>query len=145
LNTKNIRPGKIHYQFVEVHGEGVMNEGNVCKWCRLLHGGRSDVHNEAQSGRPSVITKDLKDRVAAHTCEKRLFTIDKLHDVFPYVSRSLLYKIVTVLSPKLKKLLGSKWMTIDEVKETVMDSLNGLVANFYEEGIVKLVQHLDKC
>jgi hypothetical protein len=32
-----------------------------------------------------------------------------------------------------------------EVKETVMDWLNGLVADFYDEGIIKLVQCLDKC
>jgi hypothetical protein len=31
------------------------------------------------------------------------------------------------------------------VKEKVMDWLNGLVANFYDEGIVKPVQHLDNC
>jgi hypothetical protein len=61
LNAKNICPAKIHHQFVEVYGEGVMNEGIVCKWCCLLHGGRTDVHNEAQSGRPSVITEDLRD------------------------------------------------------------------------------------
>jgi hypothetical protein len=30
------------------------------------------------------------------------------------------------------------------VKETVMDWLNGLVADFYDEGIVKLVQHSGK-
>jgi hypothetical protein len=34
--------------------------------------------------------------------------------------------------------------TNEEVKETVMDWLNGVVANFYEEGIVKLVQCLKK-
>jgi hypothetical protein len=41
LNAKNIRSAKVHRQLVEVHGEGVMNEGNVQKWCRLFNGGRS--------------------------------------------------------------------------------------------------------
>jgi hypothetical protein len=50
------------------------------------------------------------------------------------------------LSPKIKERLGGKWMAIDEeVKETVTDWLNGLVADCYDEGIVKLVQRLDKC
>jgi hypothetical protein len=30
-------------------------------------------------------------------------------------------------------------------KETVTDWLNGLAADFYDEGIVKLVQRVDKC
>jgi hypothetical protein len=38
-----------------------------------------------------------------------------------------------------------KWMATDEeVEETVTDWLNGLVANFCDEGIVKIVQRLDK-
>jgi hypothetical protein len=32
-----------------------------------------------------------------------------------------------------------------QVKETVMDWLNGLVADFYDKGFIKLVQRLDKC
>jgi hypothetical protein len=33
----------------------------------------------------------------------------------------------------------------EEVKEIVTNWLNGLAADFCDEGIVKLVQHLDKC
>jgi hypothetical protein len=36
-------------------------------------------------------------------------------------------------------------MATDEVKETVIDWLNGPAANFYDKGTVKLVQRLDKC
>jgi hypothetical protein len=47
---------------------------------------------------------------------------------------------------KMKEFLGSKWMATDEeVKETVMDWSNGLVTDFYDERIIKLVQHLGKC
>jgi hypothetical protein len=35
--------------------------------------------------------------------------------------------------------------TQTEAKETVADWLNGLAANFYDQGIVRLVQRLDKC
>jgi hypothetical protein len=35
--------------------------------------------------------------------------------------------------------------TGEEVQETVTDWLNGPAADFYDEGIVKLVQRLDKC
>jgi hypothetical protein len=49
-----INPAKMHWQFIEVYGEGVMNEGNVFKWCHLFNGGKIDVHNEARSECPSV-------------------------------------------------------------------------------------------
>jgi hypothetical protein len=46
----------------------------------------------------------------------------------------------------MKEFLGGKRMAIDEeVKETVMDWLNGLVVNLHDEGIIKLMQHPDKC
>jgi hypothetical protein len=35
--------------------------------------------------------------------------------------------------------------TDEEVKETVMDGLNGLAADFHDKGIFTLVQHPDKC
>jgi hypothetical protein len=35
--------------------------------------------------------------------------------------------------------------TDEEVKDTVTDWLNGLAADFYDEGIVRLVQRLEKC
>jgi hypothetical protein len=47
LNVKNIRPAKIHHQLVKMYGEGVMNKGNVHKWCQLFNGGSIDVYNEA--------------------------------------------------------------------------------------------------
>jgi histone-lysine N-methyltransferase SETMAR len=50
------------------------------------------------------------------------------------------------LFPKLKEFLGGKCMETDvEVKETVTAWLNGLAAEFYDEGIVKLLSRLDKC
>jgi histone-lysine N-methyltransferase SETMAR len=50
------------------------------------------------------------------------------------------------LFPKGKEVLGGRQMSADEeVKETVTDWLSGLAADFYDKGIVKLVQNLDKC
>jgi hypothetical protein len=36
-------------------------------------------------------------------------------------------------------------MDESEAKETITSWLNGLVADYYDERIVKLVQHLGKC
>jgi histone-lysine N-methyltransferase SETMAR len=50
------------------------------------------------------------------------------------------------LFPKLKEFLGGKRMAPgEEVKETVTDWLNGLAADFCDEGIVRVVQRLNKC
>jgi hypothetical protein len=37
----------------------VMSEGTVRHCCRLFKDGRANVHNEEQSGRPSVMSDDI--------------------------------------------------------------------------------------
>jgi hypothetical protein len=91
LNAKNSSPAEIYRQIVEVYGEGVMNEGNVRKSCHLFNSGRTNVHDEARSGRPSVITDELTRRVDDHIRANRHFTIDELHEAFPEVSHSVVY------------------------------------------------------
>jgi hypothetical protein len=51
------------------------------------------VHNAAQYGCPCIISGNLKDRVDAYIREN----MREIHEVFQYVSRSILYDIVTVL------------------------------------------------
>ena len=60
LNVKNIRPAEIPRQFVEAYGEGVINKGNVRKWCRLFKVGKTNVLEEERSGCPSLVTDDFK-------------------------------------------------------------------------------------
>jgi hypothetical protein len=55
LNTKDEGTAEIHKQIVVVYGN-VMNRQNVTKWCRELSEGRTDVHDEQRSGRPSLIS-----------------------------------------------------------------------------------------
>jgi transposase len=56
---KSERPTEIHKQIVAVYGK-VMNRQNVTKWCREFSEGRTDVHDEQRSGRPSLISADLR-------------------------------------------------------------------------------------
>jgi len=58
LNVKGERPAEIHKQIVAVYGN-IMNRQDVMKWCRELSEGRTDVHDEQRSGRPSSISDDL--------------------------------------------------------------------------------------
>jgi len=46
---------EIHEHIVAVYGN-VMNRQNVTKWCREFSEGRTDVHDEQRSGRPSLIS-----------------------------------------------------------------------------------------
>jgi hypothetical protein len=46
-----------------VYDEGVMNESSVTNRCRLFNEGRTNVHDEERSGRPSFITGDLKKQI----------------------------------------------------------------------------------
>jgi transposase len=36
-----------------------MNRQNVTKWCHEFEVGRSDVHDEITSGRPSVVSEEI--------------------------------------------------------------------------------------
>jgi hypothetical protein len=58
LNAKAERPAEIHKQIVAVYGN-VMNRQNVTKRCCEFSKGRTDVHDEQRSGRPSFISDDL--------------------------------------------------------------------------------------
>jgi transposase len=78
-----------------MYGEGVMNESSVKKWCRMFNEGRTNVHDEERSGRPSLITEDLKKQTDEQIRHDRRSTLDELHDKFPQISRSLLHEILS--------------------------------------------------
>lgn len=71
-----------------------MSDAMVRKWVRAFKDGRPNVHEEERSGRPSVITEDLVQKVDAKVRENRCFTISSLSYEFPQVSRSVLYETV---------------------------------------------------
>jgi hypothetical protein len=60
LHAKNISAAEICRELCAVCGQNIMNEGTVRQWCRMFKdGGRTNVHSEDQSGRPSVVSDDL--------------------------------------------------------------------------------------
>jgi hypothetical protein len=52
------RPAEIHKQIVAVYSN-VMSRQNGTKWCCEFAKGRTDVHDEQRSSRPSLISDDL--------------------------------------------------------------------------------------
>jgi hypothetical protein len=57
--------------------------------------GRTDVHDEERSGRPSVVSDDLVQSVDQKICERWRFTIPEISCEFPQISRTVLYEIIT--------------------------------------------------
>ena len=61
----------------------------------MFRNGRTDVHDAERSGRPSVITDALKEKVNRIIRENLHFTISEVYEKCPEVSRALVYQIVT--------------------------------------------------
>jgi len=95
LLARNNNAAEIHRQLCEVYGPNVMSGSKVRQWCRLVKEGRRNIHDEEHSGRPSVITDDLMEKVNTTICGNRRFTISELSLEFPHVSRSVIYDIVS--------------------------------------------------
>ena len=46
-----------------MYGDNAMSDGMVRKWVRMFKEGRENVHDEARSGRPSLVNNDLVRKV----------------------------------------------------------------------------------
>ncbi|GFX64755.1 hypothetical protein TNCV_4682301 [Trichonephila clavipes] len=56
-------------EIVSVNGN-IMNRQNVKEWCRYFSEGRTDVHDEQRTGRPSVISDALlHENGGSNSCE----------------------------------------------------------------------------
>jgi transposase len=107
LNAKGERPAEIHKQIVAVYGN-VMNRQNVTKWCREFSEGRTDVHDERRSGRPSLISDDLHQEIEGEIRVNRRVTIRELHHIIPVVSKTTIHEAVTETLGYRK--LCSRWV-----------------------------------
>jgi transposase len=107
LNANRERPAETHKQIFAVHGN-VMNKQNVTKWCREFSEGRTDVHGEQRSGRPSLISDDLLQEIEGEIRANRRVTIRQLHHIIPEVSKTTIHEVVT---EKLRyRKLCSRWV-----------------------------------
>ena len=80
LQAEKVRPCEIDRRLVAVYGENVMNAASVRKWCTVFMNGRTDVHDAERSGRPSVITDTLKEKVNRIIRENRHFTMSEVYE-----------------------------------------------------------------
>ena len=89
LNTRNVLPSEIHHHICQVYGDNAMGDGMVRKCVRMSNEGRENVHDEARSGRPSLVNDDLVLKVNERVRDDRRFTISDLSLHFPRISRTV--------------------------------------------------------
>ena len=68
---------------------------NAASLRTLFRNGRTDVHDAERSGRPSVITDALKEKVNRIIRGNRHFTVSEVYEQCPEVSRTVVYEIIT--------------------------------------------------
>jgi transposase len=74
-----------------VYGDNAMSDGMVRKWVRMFNEGRHNVHDEARSGRPSLVNDALVLKVNERVRDDKRFTIYDLSMHFPQISRTPTY------------------------------------------------------
>ncbi|GBO25486.1 hypothetical protein AVEN_254918-1 [Araneus ventricosus] len=135
LNTKNVKPAEIQRQLVEIYDEDVMTDGMVRKWVRQFNDGRTNVHDEARSGQPSVVNDSLVAKVNEKIRENSRFTIRMLCEEFPQISKTVFHEIVTNRLNYRK--LCSRWvpkMLTDVHKTKGLGSALTFLSRYSEEG-----------
>ncbi|KAG5327273.1 GVQW3 protein, partial [Pseudoatta argentina] len=85
-----------------------MNRTSVFKWCREFKNGRTSVHDDQRSGRPSILTDDIVEKIENALRDDRRLTVDELSAMFPQISRSLLHETITETLGYRK--LSARWV-----------------------------------
>ena len=83
-------PSEINHQICQVCDDNAMSDGMVRKWVQMFNEGRENMHDEARSGRPSLVNDDLVRKVKEGVRDDRRCTISDLSLHFPRISRTLL-------------------------------------------------------
>ncbi|GFX44862.1 uncharacterized protein C05D11.1 [Trichonephila clavipes] len=92
--AKKLSAADIHRELCAVYGPNIMSEGVVRQWVRFFKDGRTNIHEESQSGRTSVVSADLIKEIDEKIRLLRNFTISQLSEHFPNISRTILYETV---------------------------------------------------
>lgn len=135
LNAKGMSAVEIHCEIVSVYGENIMSRQHVTKWVRNFTFGRTEIHDEARSGRPSIVTDDMVQKIEENLLSDRRITIDDLHELCPEISRTVVHEIV---SDRLKyRKLCARWvpkMLTEEHKNNRVSAAREFLERYETEG-----------
>ncbi|KAG5318563.1 SETMR methyltransferase, partial [Pseudoatta argentina] len=85
-----------------------MNRTSMLKWRREFKNGRTSVHDDQRSGRPSILTDDIVEKIENALRDDRRFTVDELSPMFPQISRPLLHETISETLGYRK--LSARWV-----------------------------------
>ncbi|KAG5317977.1 SETMR methyltransferase, partial [Pseudoatta argentina] len=108
LVWKGKTPVEVYNEVKTAYGDKGMNRTNVFKWCREFKNGRTSVHDDQRSGRPSILTDDIVENIENALRGDRRLTVDELSAMFPQISRSLLHETITETLGYRK--LSARWV-----------------------------------
>jgi len=132
---KGLSAAEIHRELSDVYGPTVMSAGMVRKWCVMFKNGRTNVHDEERSGRPSIQTDEIVSEVDQKLRSDRRLTISALAEEFPTLGRTTVYKIVTESLGYHK--LCARWvpkMLTDQHKQQRMASARAFLDRYRQDG-----------
>ncbi|KAG5324314.1 MOS1T transposase, partial [Pseudoatta argentina] len=108
LVWKGKTPVEVYNEVKTAYGDKGMNRTSVFKWCREFKNGRTSVHDDQRSGRPSILTDDIVENIENALRDDRRLTVDELSAMFPQISRSLLRETITETLGYRK--LSARWV-----------------------------------
>ncbi|GFV13250.1 histone-lysine N-methyltransferase SETMAR [Trichonephila clavipes] len=141
LHAKGQRLVDILKEIVSVYGN-ITNRQNVTKWCRHLSEGRTDVHDEQRTNRPSVISDVLLQKTEESIRVNEHLKFKELHQIIPEVSMTTIYEFVTVKLGYRK--LCERWVPKMLTEEHKMKRL-GFALDFhtrYTEASDEFLDHI---
>lgn len=118
-----------------MYGDVAMSRIHVWKWCKRFNEGRTNVHDEERSSRPSVINEDVVDAVKEKILDDRRTIITDLCNDFLEISRDTMHEIVRNCLGYRK--ICARWvpkeLSPDHLKKRMAASLE-LLTRYHEEG-----------
>ena len=111
-----------------------MNRQNATKWCREFSEGRTEVHDEQRSGRPSLISDELQ-KIEGEIRANRRVAITELHHINSEVSKTTIHEAMTekLGHRKLCACWLSKMLTDDHKTKRMVSTLKFLT-RYAQEG-----------
>ncbi|KAG5314668.1 MOS1T transposase, partial [Pseudoatta argentina] len=108
LVWKGKTPVEVYNEVKTAYGDKGMNRTSVFKWCREFKNGRTSVHDDQRSGRPSILTDDIVENIENALRDDRRLPVDELSAMFPQIARSLLRETITETLGYRK--LSARWV-----------------------------------
>ncbi|KAL4134938.1 hypothetical protein QTP88_006618 [Uroleucon formosanum] len=127
LHSRGETPAAIHRQLCTSYGS---------KWCREFSNGRTNIHDEARSGRPSV-SDNLREQVESELREDRRVTVRELEEKLQ-IPKSSLYRIISDLGYRK---CSARWvpkMLTEDHKRQRIESSREVLELYAEERAVFL-------